>query len=154
MKKKKASRTKPKATRTEPKQNRTTAQSEVVVVPVKLRTLAVVRAEIVEVESTIAALGPKLSDVLRRIREEDIEIDVLVTDSHGERISKRKTNPALKTQREVTATRGSLQRCLAALKQEEILLKEKRSNADAVDDLDALLNSENGAGHVEQKSNQ
>lgn len=148
-----AKKSRRKASRTKPKEHGIAAQSEVAAVPAKPRTLAVVRGEIAEVEATLASLGPKLSDILRKIREEDLEVVVLVTNNRGERISKLKPNPALKTQREVTATRGSLQRCLAALKQEEFLLKEKRTNADAVDDLDALLNSENGVGHVEQKSN-
>jgi hypothetical protein len=105
-----------------------------------------VAQKIAETEATLKHLEGLLFAAMKEIRESDGEEVVLVADSHGKVREKRRPAKVLARQRGITASIRSLEEHLAALREEEAVVKKNRSLNEDVAELDSLLGL---AGHVQ-----
>jgi hypothetical protein len=108
-------------------------------------TLASVRKQIAETEATIGELKGLLHDAMKQLREDGDEVTVLVTDKHGKRIEKQRSNPAMKRIRELSANLRALRRYRTDLLEELAEMTKTRTNEQNVDALDRMLEEDDEA---------
>lgn len=108
--------------------------------------------KIADTKRTLAHLEELLHTAMKAICESDGTETVQVADSHGKVRTKRKSSPVFQRQRNITASIRSLEEHLETLLAEQAIILRNRTLDEDVNELDALLGFEEGAGHAGGKS--